>query len=248
VYIVLLLGSAGGVFARRLEDGARCGACLRAGLVTPHSGGPARPGGIYDPSARSSLDRAVSGLRARRRRPGVEPAAPTCPESRDVDLEARTRDQKSPRWSAAGRARLAKRAHASPDAHTPRQAWTNGSAVRRSIPSAWPRRRRKAPQSGAGTTAYPAPPRIRAMTLACLLSPTRRRGRDQKIPPPKPLSVRNKVSKPITRCTAAFFLAISARFPVGVKRPFMRPSSTLLAPGGSVSSASSVYQLRLRPP
>ena len=54
----------------------------------------------------------------------------------------------------------------------------------------------------------------------------------KQVPPP-----RRRRGNP--RCAGAFFLAISARFPVGVKRPYKRPSSTLLAPGGSVSSASS---------
>src|SRR4029450_2107252 len=36
-----------------------------------------------------------------------------------------------------------------------------------------------------------------------------------------------------TRCAVHNFLAISARLPVGVKRPYKRPSSTLLAPAGA---------------
>src|ERR1017187_5343128 len=86
-------------------------------------------GGHYDPSARSSLDRAVSGLGGAEARSGVEPARQRPTERSDVDLEARTRDQKSPRWSAAGRAPYV-------IGRARRKAWTRMSAARRSIPSA----------------------------------------------------------------------------------------------------------------
>ena len=96
------------------------------------------------------------------------------------------------------------------------------------------------------------------LTLAALASALlRKRERDKKARPSVGKWVFRTFAAPwapteilraIPHCAGRAFLAISARFPVGVKRPFKRPSSTLLAPGGSVSSASSVYQSRLRPP
>ena len=86
---------------------AERGAAPAGGARNPALGRSRDPtGGHYDPSARSSLDRAVSGLLGAKARRGDEPAAPKPPERRDVDLEARTRDRKSPRRSAERRRAL----------------------------------------------------------------------------------------------------------------------------------------------
>ena len=92
---------------------AERGAAPAGGARNPALGWSRDPtGGHYVPSARSSLDRAVSGLLGAKARRGDEPAAPNPPERRDVDLEARTRDRKSPRRSAERRRALRKGARA----------------------------------------------------------------------------------------------------------------------------------------
>ena len=218
---------------RRLRAGARNPALGRSrdptrGALRPLCEELAGQGRLGPPRAEAPFRCRACGAKV----PGKKRRGPG---SADPGSEIAAMERRGARASRQTRTRLARRGRMVAPCGAPSPRHVRGARER-------PR------NAGQGIRPFPAPPRIRAQTLACLLSPTRRRGRDQKIPPPKPLSVRNKVSKPITRCTAAFFLAISARFPVGVKRPFMRPSSTLLAPGGSVSSASSVYQLRLRPP
>ena len=73
-------------------------------------------GGHYDPSAGSLLDRAVLEVRCAKARRGVEPARQGPKDERDVDLETRTRGQKSRDGAPRG-------AHPSPRVHTPRKAW-----------------------------------------------------------------------------------------------------------------------------
>src|SRR5450759_3446027 len=75
-------------------------------------------------------------------------------------------------------------------------------ATRCSIPS-HVEGQEKGPANGAGRTAYPGPPRIRAISLVSLIPP-RKRGRDKK---------ERRVA-----LAAAFWLYPRA-FPVGVKRP-----------------------------
>src|SRR5512141_2017317 len=68
--------------------------------------------------------------------------------------------RKTPRWSAERRARLARRAHA---------ARRGFNRMRRSAlrPLAVCEGQEEGPANGAGTTAHPAPQRIRAMVLGC---------------------------------------------------------------------------------
>ena len=68
-----------------------------AGVVRSLALGRSRDptGGHYDPSARSSLDRAVSDVGGSDARSGDEPACRKPEDERDEDLEARTRGQKS---------------------------------------------------------------------------------------------------------------------------------------------------------
>src|SRR5450759_4123931 len=84
----------------------------------------------------------------------------------------RSRGQKSPRWSAAGRASFAK------DAHAARRE-LNGCASRRSIPSVLQRDTSNARRKPGEVTAYPAPQRIRAMALGYLKTYPLIPGREQ---------------------------------------------------------------------
>jgi hypothetical protein len=87
------------------------GAAPAGGARNPALGRSRDPtGGHYDPSARSSLDRAVSGLGEAEARSGVEPARQRPTERRGVDLEARTRGQKSRDGAPRGARVLQKRA------------------------------------------------------------------------------------------------------------------------------------------
>src|SRR5664280_2439783 len=128
--------------------------CSRACLASTHSGGPGSPSVPTTGDCLQWLDAA--------RTKGGE----SCPDrgGRSPPVRARTlrpRGQKSPRWSAAGRASFAK------DAHAARRE-LNGCASRRSIPSALQRGTRSARRKPGEVTAYPAPQRIRAMALGCL--------------------------------------------------------------------------------
>jgi hypothetical protein len=127
---------------------------LRAGLVTPSPGGPGSPSVPTKGDCLEWLDAA--------RTKGGE----SCPDrgGRSPPVRARKlrpRGQKSPRWSAAGRASFAK------DAHAARRE-LNGCASRRSIPSVLQRDTSNARRKPGEVTAYPAPQRIRAMALGCL--------------------------------------------------------------------------------
>src|ERR1035437_5768731 len=126
---------------------------LRAGLVTP------LPGGLGSPSVPIMGD-CLEWLDAARTKGGE-----SCPDrgGRSPPVRARklrTRGQKSPRWSAAGRE-------------------LNGCASRRSIPSALQRGTRSARRKPGEVTVYPEPQRIRAMALGCLKTYPLIPGREQ---------------------------------------------------------------------
>jgi hypothetical protein len=138
---------------------------LRAGLVTP------LPGGLGSPSVPIMGD-CLEWLDAARTKGGE-----SCPDrgGRSPPVRARKlrpRGQKSPRWSAAGRASFAK------DAHAARRE-LNGCASRRSIPSVLQRDTSNARRKPGEVTAYPAPQRIRAMALGCLKTYPLIPGREQ---------------------------------------------------------------------
>ncbi len=137
----------------------------RACLASTHSGGPGSPSVPTTGDCLQWLDAA--------RTKGGE----SCPDrgGRSPPVRARKlrpRGQKSPRWSAAGRASFAK------DAHAARRE-LNGCASRRSIPSALQRGTRSARRKPGEVTVYPEPQRIRAMALGCLKTYPLIPGREQ---------------------------------------------------------------------
>src|ERR1019366_3021070 len=113
----------------------------RAGLVTPLPGGPGSPS---VPTKRDCLE----WLDAARTKGGE-----SCPDrgGRSPPVRARKlrpRGQKSPRWSAAGRASFAR------DAHAARRE-LNGCASRRSIPSTLCEGDRKCPAQAGSSYGVP---------------------------------------------------------------------------------------------
>jgi hypothetical protein len=177
--------SAEGVFARRLDDGAtREEGCRRsgnrppgprpgnraqaarrprAGLVTPRSGGPGtRSGGTMTPprGARwTGTARMALGQRLRSES-GVEPSLQSHARDRRGHQETRTREQKSPPWSAERRPHLRKKVR------------QDLRLVRHSAlhPLGFFEGQEEGPRKRARSTAHPAPQIIRAMTLGCFLS------------------------------------------------------------------------------
>src|ERR1019366_7641671 len=124
---------------------------LRAGLVTPLPGGPGSPSVPTMGDCLEWLDAArMKGGESRPDRGGRSPPVRA--------RKLRPRGQKSPRWSAAGRASFAK------DAHAARRE-LNGCASRRSIPSTLCEGIESARRKPGVVTAYPAPQRIRAAKL-----------------------------------------------------------------------------------
>ena len=108
--------------------------------------------------------------------------------------------------------------------------------------------RRSAPPQGAlnETTAYPGPVKNTGDDACAIF-----------IPPPKGGGIRkggnwgrqaySSYPEPFPRCVTAPFLAISTRFPVGVKRPHKAAILDAPGTGGSVSPASH-SKSRLKPP
>jgi hypothetical protein len=153
-------GSAEGVFARRFDDGARRGARGRGATYPTRSGGAGAPPG----DTTIPCEELADGWPLRLARGLSWPLAPARGHAREP-RQGETAGQKARpgavttlRWSAERRPRSRKRARQTKE----------GSAARRSIPSALPRGKRSARRKPGGTTAYPAPQRIRAMTHACL--------------------------------------------------------------------------------
>jgi hypothetical protein len=146
--IVLLSDPPRGALMRRHVGGTGCGACGR-GRTCPRSREARDPtGGHYDPSARSSLD----WDRKSRITPG-----------KAKSQEARTWCRCSGRGPAVqNRDGAPKGARA-----LERECGTTeyGRADRRSIPSGFSRGTKRPRKSGAGTTAYPGPPKTRAISF-----------------------------------------------------------------------------------
>ena len=152
--IVLSLGSLRGVFARRFEDGARCGARGR-GRTYPRTRGPRDPiGRYYGRSARNSLDWITGPMVLDGPRDEL-PMRRYVPQPRSNRTETRKRGpgDRNRRDGAPRGARILQKRM--------RQDGKTRCATRCSIPSL-------VRGGDKGKTAYPTPQRTRAMTHACL--------------------------------------------------------------------------------
>ena len=194
-------------------------------------------GGHYDPSAGSSAGQAaLKGSLAAEARSGVEPAR----------RGRRTQSRASP-GSADPGSEIAACGAPRGAAHRQRCAHIrNGRADRRATPSIL---------RGKGKTGVPSASTKNMGDDACLgaeragpaptawffkeipAKPNEQRGFCRLFDAPVEV-VQMTLNAPIPRCIGASFLAISAGFPVGVKRPQKRPSSTLPGAGGGVPRAS----------
>ena len=134
------------------------------GFRKPALGRPREPiGRHYDRSARSSLDWDRSnGFGPAKSAACPKGGAPRPRRNRSGNQETRTRGQKSPPWSAERRPR-------SPKGNAARR--KTGAPLGAPFPSLFRGGKglsAEARKGEGGTTAYPAPQRIRAMTHACL--------------------------------------------------------------------------------
>jgi hypothetical protein len=135
------------------------GAAPAGGVRNPALGRSRDPtGGHYDPSARSSLDRAVSGLLGAKARSGVEPAR-QIPRSEETWTWKRGPGIRNRRDGRREAPAFSKRERGKTE---------DWCATRRSIPLASRRGKRNSPRERGKVTAYPAPQRIRATMHACL--------------------------------------------------------------------------------
>ncbi len=144
---------------------------LRAGFVTPHSGGPGAPlGGTTDRSARSfaGLERSNRFLVREVSVPAVEAALRDLDRRPDCKPGNAGPGTEKPRWSAERRPHPSKE-----DAARLKTGAPLGAPSPRLCRGG---RRACPPKPEGGKTAYPAPQRIRAMTLGCLKFESRARG------------------------------------------------------------------------